>query len=72
MVVHGLTTPICVQTTVDGLMMSDRRVILLEDACASQAMGEAGPEEAHRNAVQRMGSLFAEVVTTEQFLDRIS
>jgi nicotinamidase-related amidase len=71
-IVHGLTTPICVQTTVDGLMMGDRKVILLEDACASQAMEKASPEEAHYNAVQRMKSLFAEVIPTAEFLDRIS
>jgi nicotinamidase-related amidase len=71
-IVHGLTTPICVQTTVDGLMMGDRKVVLLDDACASQAMGNASPEEAHYNAVQRMKSLFAEVIPTAEFLNRIS
>ncbi|MEK7472331.1 MAG: cysteine hydrolase [Patescibacteria group bacterium] len=70
-VVGGLTTPICVQTTVDALMMSDRKVILLEDACASQALGELSPEEAHNSAIQRMGALFAEVISTAEFIDRI-
>lgn len=70
-IVFGLTTPICVQTTVDALMMSDRRVVLLEDACASQAMGQVSPEDAHYNAVQRMGSLFAEVISTDTFIDQL-
>ncbi len=71
-VVCGLTTPICVQATIDGLMMSNRKVILLEDACASQAMGNIGPEDAHQNALQRMNSLLAEVITTDSFANRIS
>ncbi|HEY6386271.1 MAG TPA: isochorismatase family cysteine hydrolase [Candidatus Acidoferrum sp.] len=36
-VVAGLTTPICVQTSVDGLSMAGIKVVLLEDACASQS-----------------------------------
>lgn len=71
-VVHGLTTPICVQTTVDALMMSNRRVILLEDACASQAMNTVSPEVAHYNAVQRMGAMFAQVFSTQEFIERTS
>jgi hypothetical protein len=41
-VTGGLTTPICVQTTVDGLSMTGLKVIVLADACASQG---------HRHAV---------------------
>jgi nicotinamidase-related amidase len=70
-VVAGLTTPICVQTTVDGLSMSGIKVILLEDACASQAIGRFSAEEAHRAAVDRMGYLFAQVETTAEFIARV-
>jgi nicotinamidase-related amidase len=34
-VTGGLTTPICVQTTVDGLSMTGLKVIVLADACAA-------------------------------------
>jgi nicotinamidase-related amidase len=67
-VVAGLTTPICVQTTVDGLSMSGIKTVLLEDACASQAIGQFSAEEAHRAAVERMGYLFAQVATTAEFI----
>jgi hypothetical protein len=56
--VAGLTTPICVQTTVDGLSMGGVKVVLLEDACASQAIGRFSAEEAHQAAVDRMGYAF--------------
>jgi nicotinamidase-related amidase len=69
-VVGGLTTPICVQATVDGLMMSGFRVLLLSDACASQAIGTMTAQDAHAAAIERMGYVFAEVVSTSEFLDR--
>ncbi|HTW88506.1 MAG TPA: cysteine hydrolase [Candidatus Binataceae bacterium] len=67
-VVGGLTTPICVQTTVDGLSMSGIKVVLLEDACASQAMGRFSAEQAHQAAIDRMGYLFAQIETTAGFI----
>ncbi|HTW88519.1 MAG TPA: cysteine hydrolase [Candidatus Binataceae bacterium] len=67
-VVSGLTTPICVQTTVDGLSMSGIKVVLLEDACASQAIGQFSAEQAHLAAVERMGYLFAQIETTAGFI----
>ena len=67
-VVAGLTTPICVQTTVDGLSMSGIKTVLLEDACASQAIGRFSAEQAHQAAVDRMGYLFAQIETTAGFI----
>ncbi|HEV2171885.1 MAG TPA: cysteine hydrolase [Candidatus Binatus sp.] len=69
-VVAGLTTPICVQTTVDGLSMAGIKVVLLEDACASQPIGRFSAEQAHELAVDRMGLLFAQVEATDDFIDR--
>ena len=71
-VVGGLTTPICVQTTVDALSMTGTKVCLVTDACASQPMGGLSAEEAHDAAVQRMGYLFASVTTTAELIDRIA
>lgn len=67
-IVGGLTTPICVQTTVDGLSMSGIKVVLLEDACASQAIGRLSAEQAHQAAVDRMGYVFAQIQTTAGFI----
>jgi nicotinamidase-related amidase len=44
------------------------KVIVLTDACASQAIGTLSAEDAHAAAIQRMAYLFAAVQTTETFL----
>jgi nicotinamidase-related amidase len=67
-VVGGLTTPICVQTTVDGLAMVGIKVVVLTDACASQAIGMLSAEDAHAAAIGRMAYLFAAIQTTEAFV----
>jgi nicotinamidase-related amidase len=71
-VVGGLTTPICVQTTVDALSMMGVKVCLLEDACASQPIGSLTAEQAHDAAVQRMGYLFAAVTSTSAVAEAIA
>lgn len=67
-VVGGLTTPICVQTTVDGLSMVGVKVVVLTDACASQAIGALSAQDAHAAAIERMAYLFAAVQDTETFV----
>ena len=67
-VVGGLTTPICVQTTVDGLSMAGLKVIVLADACASQAIGTLSAQDAHSAALQRLAYLFAAVEDTGSFI----
>lgn len=71
-VVGGLTTPICVQTTVDALSMSGVKVCLVADACASQPIGSLSAEAAHDAAVERMGYLFASVTGTESVLAQLN
>lgn len=71
-VVGGLTTPICVQTTVDALSMVGIKVVLLQDACASQAIGALSAEDAHSAAVERMAYLFASVQDTKTFLSAVT
>jgi ureidoacrylate peracid hydrolase len=71
-VVAGLTTPICVQTTVDGLTMLGFKVVLAHDACASQPMGPLSAEEAHRAAVERMRYLFARVAGVDELVAEVS
>lgn len=67
-IVGGLTTPVCVQTTVDGLSMAGMNVAVLRDASASQAIGDYSAEQAHEMAIQRMGYIVAQITTTEEML----
>jgi nicotinamidase-related amidase len=67
-VICGLTTPICVQATVDDLAMADYSLTVVADACASQATGMLSASEAHTAAIERMGSLFARIESATSML----
>jgi nicotinamidase-related amidase len=66
-VIGGLTTPICVGTTSDSLSMAGVKVVILEDACASQSFEGFSAQEAHAFALARFRYLFGQTLTTEQF-----
>lgn len=70
-IMGGLTTPICVGTTSDGLSMAGVKVLILEDACASQSFEEFSAAEAHAFALARFRYQFGQTMTTQEFLGRI-
>lgn len=70
-IVGGLTTPICVGTTVDGLSMARLKVTLLSDCCASQPIGPFSAEIAHDFTVERIKYLFGQITTSTELLDTL-
>ena len=66
-VMGGLTTPICVGTTSDGLSMAGIKVVILEDACASQPFDGVSAQDAHAYALARFRYQFGQTMTTERF-----
>ncbi len=70
LVIAGLTTPVCVEGTVKGANERDFKVIVLEDACASQELNRS-PEESHDDSIAEMGSLWAEIISTDEFIERV-
>ena len=70
-VMGGLTTPICVGTTSDGLSMAGIRVVILEDACASQPFDGFSAQEAHAFALARFRYQFGQTLTTEEFCHHV-
>jgi nicotinamidase-related amidase len=66
-VMGGLTTPICVGTTSDGLSMAGIKVVILEDACASQPFDGFSAQDAHAFALARFRYQFGQTMTTEDF-----
>ena len=66
-VMGGLTTPICVGTTSDGLSMAGIKVVILEDACASQPFDGFSAADAHRFALARFRYQFGQTMTTHAF-----
>ena len=66
-VMGGLTTPICVGTTSDGLSMAGIKVVVLEDACASQPFEGFSAQDAHAFAIARFRYQFGQTMTTKDF-----
>jgi len=66
-VMGGLTTPICVGTTSDDLSMAGLKVVILQDACASQPFEGFSAEDAHAFALARFRYLFGQTMTTTDF-----
>jgi biuret amidohydrolase len=71
-VMGGLTTPICVGTTSDDLSMAGVKVVILEDACASQSFGAVCSRDAHEVTLARFRYQFGQTMTTRDFLALIS
>ena len=66
-VMGGLTTPICVGTTSDDLSMAGLKVVILEDACASQPFDGFSAQDAHAFALARFRYQFGQTMTTKEF-----
>jgi nicotinamidase-related amidase len=66
-VMGGLTTPICVGTTSDELSMAGVKVVILEDACASQEFDGFSAQDAHAFALARFRYQFGQTLTTDEF-----
>ena len=71
-IIGGLTTPVCVEATADGLSMAGIRVAVLSDATASQPIGEYSAELAHDLSIAPMGYLVGQVITTEELITTLS
>lgn len=70
-VMGGLTTPICVGTTSDGLSMAGLKVVILEDACASQPFDGFSARDAHAFAIARFRYQFGQTMTSKDFRKHI-
>ena len=66
-VMGGLTTPICVGTTSDDLSMAGVKVVILEDACASQSFEGVSAQDAHAFALARFRYQFGQTMTAREF-----
>ena len=67
-VMGGLTTPICVGTTSDDLSMAGVKVVILEDACASQSFEGVSAQDAHVFALARFRYQFGQTMTAAEFM----
>jgi nicotinamidase-related amidase len=68
-VMGGLTTPVCVGTTSDGLSMAGIKVVILEDACASQPFEGFSAQDAHAFTLARFRYQFGQTMTSDEFIE---
>ena len=69
--ISGLMTNVCCETTAREAMMRDFRVFFLSDATATAEMRGVPAAELHRATLATLGFLFAEVLTTNEMIRRI-
>jgi nicotinamidase-related amidase len=69
--IAGLMTNVCCETTAREAMMRDFRVFFLSDATATADMCGVPAAELHRATLATLGFLFAEVLTMDEMIRRI-
>ena len=69
--ISGLMSNVCCETTAREAMMRDFHVFLLADGTATGAVGGLSAAELHRSTLATLRSLFAEVLTIEEMTRKI-
>ena len=70
-VIAGLMTNICCETTAREAMVRDFRVFFLSDGTATAPMGEASAGELQKATLATLGFLFAQVLTIDEMTRKI-
>jgi nicotinamidase-related amidase len=70
-IISGVATNICCETTAREAAVRDFRVFFLSDGTATAAMGNASAEELQKATCATLGFLFAQVLTVEEMIGKI-
>ncbi|MBN1319394.1 MAG: cysteine hydrolase [Thermoleophilia bacterium] len=70
-IISGIATNICCDTTAREAMARDFHVFFLSDGTAAPPMGDLSPVEVQKATLATLGHLFAQVLTVEEMLERI-
>ena len=70
-IIAGLMTNICCETTAREAMVRDFRVFFLSDGTATAPMGEASAGELQKATLATLGFLFAQVLTIDEMTRKI-
>jgi ureidoacrylate peracid hydrolase len=71
LIISGVATNICCETTAREAMVRDFRVFFLSDGTATADMGDLSAAELQRATCATLGFLFAQVLTVEEMIARI-
>ena len=70
-IIGGVATNVCCETTAREAAVRDLRVFFLSDGTATAAMGSASAEELQKATCATLGFLFAEVLTVNEMIRKI-
>jgi nicotinamidase-related amidase len=70
-IISGVATNVCCETTAREAAVRDFRVFFLSDGTATAAMGDASAEELQRVTCTTLGFLFAQVLTVAEMIAKI-
>ena len=70
-IISGLMTNVCCETTAREAMVRDFRVFFLSDGTATAPMGEASARELQKATLATLGFLFAQVLTIEAMTHKV-
>ncbi len=71
-IISGLMTNVCCETTAREAMMRDFRVFFLSDATATAEMDDVPAAVLQRATLATLGFLFAQVLTVDEMIGKIS
>jgi ureidoacrylate peracid hydrolase len=71
LIVGGITTNVCCETTAREAVVRDFRVFFLSDGTATFAMGGASAAELQKATLATLGFLFAQVMTVDEMMRKI-
>ena len=70
-IVSGIATNVCCETTAREAMVRDFHVFFLSDGTATAPMGKASAADLQNATLATMGFLFAQVLTVDEMIEKI-
>jgi ureidoacrylate peracid hydrolase len=71
-IISGIATNVCCETTAREAMVRDFRVVFLSDGTATTGMGDATAGELQKATLATLGTAFGQVLTVEEVIQKIA
>jgi ureidoacrylate peracid hydrolase len=71
LIISGIATNVCCETTAREAMVRDFRVFFLSDGTATAEMGDASAAELQKATLATLGFWFAQVLTVDEMIQKI-
>ena len=70
-IITGIATNVCCETTAREAMVRDFRVFFLSDGTAAKAVGDLSADEMQKASLATLGALFAQVLSIDEMIQKI-